>query len=265
MKNILIITGTHGNEQSAIQLGLRLKKYYKERNVKVIPFLNESGIEANTREVQDNSTTDLNRSFSEDVLPYNKIVNMVKDVVQSYDVIIDIHNSPRCSNFCLIDAGQNEDIITKYCYVSDVEYATRFSTGGTIKDYCNSIGKIGITYEFSGMSTLNSSNEIDLAFRDVTSLVKAILKTEKIFKPNRQNLKSLHCLETGFIYFIKDINDTAEPGDVIFEVVNENSEVIEVVRNEYKNYDMKIIAIGHSYQTRGSSVLQYVKKKREIT
>ena len=40
-EKILIISGTHGNEMSAVQLGLRLKKYYKnEKYIKIVPFLN---------------------------------------------------------------------------------------------------------------------------------------------------------------------------------------------------------------------------------
>ena len=144
-KKILIISGTHGNEHSAVELGLRLKKYYKSKSnqhIKVIPFLNESGLLANVREVQNEPTLDLNRSFGEGQDNHSQIVKKVKELVSEYDYIIDIHNSYRCANFCLIDAGKNEDLITQLCANADVEYATRFSTGSTIKDYCNSHGKI---------------------------------------------------------------------------------------------------------------------------
>jgi len=261
---ILIISGTHGNELSAVQLGLRLKKYYKkEAHIKVIPFLNESGLVDNSRDTVGEHTKDLNRSFRELNRTYNDTITLIEELVSDYDYVIDIHNSHRCANFCLIDAGKNEDFLTSLCQASNVEYATRFSTGGTIKDYVNSHGKFGLTYEFSGMTTLNNKVELEKAFYDVTSLVRTInnkdLVGDRADAP-RQNMKQLHCLEDGFINFEKDINDIVKPGEVVFEVIDSNGEVIETVLNMYKNYNIKLIALGHSFQTRGSSVLHYIKK-----
>jgi len=258
---ILIISGTHGNEMSAVQLGLRLKKYYKkESHIKVVPFLNESGLVANSRDTVGEHTKDLNRSFGELNRTYNDTVKLIEELVADYDYVIDIHNSHRCANFCLVDAGKNEEYLTSLCKASDVEYATRFSTGGTIKDYVNSYGKYGLTYEFSGMTTLNNNIELSKAFNDVTSLVRRINSGIDNEEAPRQNMKQLHCLEDGFINFEKDINDIVKPGEVVFEVIDSNGEVIETVLNMYKYSNIKLIALGHSFQTRGSSVLHYIKK-----
>lgn len=264
-KKILIISGTHGNEHSAVELGLRLKKYYSgetNHHIRVVPFLNEPGLLSNTREVTHDTTADLNRSFGEADDSHSSIVKKVKELVSEYDYIIDIHNSHRCANFCLVDAGKNEDIITELCSNSKVEYATRFSTGSTIKDYCNSTGKVGLTYEFSGMSTLNNKVELEKAFFDITSLVRVInIDTCEMTTPDRQNLKSMHCLETGFINFEKDINDIVKPGETVFEVIDASGFVIETVKNEYKKHNIKLMALASSYQSRGSSVLQYIRKE----
>ena len=259
-KNILIISGTHGNEHSAVEAGLYLKKYYEnDKNVKVIPFLNQSGLEANTREVQNFQTKDLNRSFN-DQITYNDCIDKIESEVERFDVVIDIHNSWRCANFCLVDNGYNCDEITNICYESGVEYATRFSKGGTIKDYVNQQGKIGITYEFSGMQTLNNSKELDLAIDDIRALVD-YFKNEptKDIHPKNE-LKALHCLETGFIKFKRDINHLICPGEVIFEVYNEYGDVAETVVNTEKE-TIKLMAFSPSFQTRGSLVLQYIIKE----
>ena len=231
-KKILIISGTHGNEHSAVELGLELLKFYKNnKNVKVIPFLNQSGLEANTREVQNYHTKDLNRSFGEE-MTYKDCIDKIDDEVQQFDVVIDIHNSHRCANFCLIDKGWNEQVIINACYSSGVEYATRYSKGGTIKDYVNQLGKIGITYEFSGMQTLHNNDELERAESDIKDLVdyyqgkKEHKETESI-----NELKPIHCLETGFIKFIYDINEYVTPGETIFEVYDEYGEVVETVKN----------------------------------
>jgi len=256
---ILIISGTHGNELSAVEAGLNLVKYYKDdTTIKVIPFLNESGLLGNSREMIDITTKDLNRSFMNDLINHSSTVEYIKDIIQDYDAVIDIHNSPRCSNFCLVDKGLNDQLI---CDQAGVLYATRFSTGGTIKDYVNQNEKIGITYEFSGMSTLNNSKELSYAIDDVKKLVNVLKNVNEIeTTPQKANiLKQMHCLETGFINFKYDINDSVAPQDVVFEVLNEYGEVIEEVKNEEET-PIILIALGHTFQSRGSSVLQYIKR-----
>ena len=260
MKKILIISGTHGNEYSAVEAGLYFKKYYaNNKNIKVIPFLNKSGLEANTREVQTYNTKDLNRSFSEEDT-YNECIKTIKEEIANHDVVIDIHNSYRCANFCLIDKGVNCSTISSICHESGVEYATRFSKGGTIKDYVNQYGKIGITYEFSSMQTLNNKKELDQATNDVKALVDYFVKDKdgQYFCPVNE-LKSMHCLETGFINFKRDINHTVFPGEIVFEVLNELGDIVETVRN-IETESIKLIALSPSFQTRGSLVLQYIIK-----
>ncbi len=262
---ILILSGTHGNEMSAVQAGLLLKQYYSEDDsVTVIPFLNKPGLIGNSRTVIQSSTLDLNRSFkSKENMDYSKIVSDIKDLVEQYDYVIDIHNSYRCSNFCLIDMGKNDELIQSICYLSDVEYATRYSKGGTIKDYVNSNNGIGITYEFSGMQTLNSEKELIHAINDIKNIVTIIKRKDEEevlpFESNDQELYDLHCLKSGFINFVKDINDIAMPEEVVFEVIDSDGEVIETVCNN-KTFPIKLMAIGHSFQEKGSSVLQYINK-----
>ncbi len=254
---ILIISGVHGNETSAVQVGLELQQYYElDKNIKVIPFMNISGLLNNSREMIDSSTKDLNRSFKDEVSSYSSTVKNITDIVSSYDVVIDIHNSPRCSNFCLVDEGMDKAVLN-ICDRAGVMYATRFSKGGTIKDYVNQIGNLGITYEFSGMSTLNNTNEITKAVEDIKKLVLTAKNIDysQFAEQSKHELKELHCLETGFIEFIKDINQTVKPGEIVFNVLNEQGIVEKVVNPE--KHTIQLIALGHSFQARGSSVLQY--------
>ena len=261
---ILIISGTHGNEMSAVQVGIQLNNYYKhDNNVTVVPMLNESGIRNNSREVQtyQEATKDLNRSFKEEEISYTDTIKKVKELIAQHDFIIDIHNSPRCSNFCLIDAGKKEQEITNLISASGVKYASRFSTGGTIKDYCNRIGKTGITYEFSGMTTLNNKEYCEIAENDIKNIINKINENDNnIVKSDIKRIENLYTLTEGFLDFYSDINSIAMPGDILFSVICPDGEVLETVKNEH-NYAMEIIAIGHSYQTIGSSVLQYIRKE----
>jgi len=259
---ILILSGTHGNEMAAVHAGLLLTRYFSEDdNVTVKPFLNKSGLINNSREVYHSSTHDLNRGFKKNLDTFTDIVDHTKSLVEQYDYVIDIHNSHRCANFCLIDVGENDELIKSICYLSDVEYATRYSKGGTIKDYVNSNKGIGITYEFSGMQTLNTNKEILKAVNDIKSIVSFVKEWDKniTFMPREQLLFDLYCLTTGFVNFSKDINDMVSAGEVVFEVINDKGEVIESVVNPH-SFPIKLIALGHSFQEKGSSVLQYIKK-----
>lgn len=264
MKNrILIITGTHGNEQSAVQLGLTLvNEYRNEGHIDVIPFLNLPGLISNTREVSSTSTTDLNRSFGDEEESYAEIVKRLKQDIRHYDYVIDIHNSPRCANFCLIDKGSRANQIANICKEAGVEYATRYSNGGTIKDYAIQKGKIGITYEFAGMSTFRNGESFARAYMDISSLIKVIEnkpRTYEISTVNEQELHSAYSLTTGFVQFNKDVNDIAAPGETLFTVLNEEAVTIERVTN-MESKSIKMMALGTSFTTRGSSVLQYIIK-----
>lgn len=262
---ILILSGTHGNEQSAVRVGLSLFEHYdNDSNITIIPFVNESGLYKNSRFVESSSTTDLNRSFFEEEefeKDYNKVVNDLKDIIKCYDVVIDIHNSPRCSNFCLIDEGLNRSHIVNLCRLAGVEYATRYSGGGTIKDYTNRLGKTGITYEFSGMSTLNSQKEQDLCRSDIINLVN-IIQNDKKNNPSKladkHYLKDIYCLESGFLELNFDINDIIKPGEQIGSILNEQNTVINTIINEFDT-SIKIIVIGSTFVKRGASIMQVIK------
>jgi len=259
---ILILSGVHGNEQSAVQVGLSLKSYFKDNDdITVIPFANESGLIHNTREMQNSSTIDLNRAFRTIVDP----VEMIKEAIDNHDLIIDIHNSPRCSNFVLIDYNDRRFASQKLCHLANVSYACRYSSGDTIKDYCLKHNKIGLTYEFSGMSNLNNNDLIQKAIQDVKSLVQTYLEKSNIVY-NSESLTDLEDnliteifnTETGFINYVKDINDVAAPLEVLFEVYNNKNEVIETVIND-KNYKLNIVAVSNNFAKAGTPIMMVYK------
>jgi len=261
MKRILIISGTHGNEHSAARVGMRLASYYKDLDVdiKIIPWINEQGLFSNTREVSSNaSTLDLNRGFKESFGSFNEIIETFKASLGDYDYVIDIHNSPRCGNFCLLDMGRNNEIITSLCHDAGVAYASRYSTGGTIKDYVNSQGKIGITYEFPGMDTQHSHRDSDAALKDIIRLVHSINK-DSIPPYNEPHLlASVHCTQTGFVDLNVEINDYVPVGAKLFDIRNSSDEIIETVHNPV-DCEILILDIEPVFQRKGSCCILYIK------
>ncbi len=266
MKNILILSGVHGNELSAVLVGMDLKRYYNydgmvNKTIKVIPWCNPSGLFTNKREMQDTSTKDLNRSFSNVESSSNYIDNLKKEIEWA-DIVIDIHNSECCAHFCLLDIGCKNNIeIQNACIEADVEYAMRYSNGGTIKDYVNELGKIGITYEFTGMSAYNNNDNIDRAYNEIKKLIN-VFKSEDDFansiKDNR--LKELYSTKSGFIHYRCKVNEIISPNELLFFVLDDRSEIIETVKND-TGLPIKIMALESNFQKKGSSVLMYITKE----
>ncbi len=261
-KKILIISGTHGNEYAAVEVGMQLKKYYLDcADVTVTPWLNETGLYDNSREVTSKTTQDLNRSFHEEYefgITHSQVKTRLLSLIEQHDIVIDIHNSWNCSNFFLVDMGHNNDIITSYLRSAGTTYASRYSGGGTIKDYVNNVAKkIGFTYEFSGMDNLNAQEEKQIAFEDITELVQVLQEDNNIQDHNPQQLKELHCLKSGFVKKYVKINESCSKDEPVFEILDQNFKVQEIV---YAPCDMRIIAYGTQFQKRGSAVAHYIEE-----
>lgn len=260
MKKILIISGTHGNEYAAVDVGMTLLEYYRsDKRITVIPWLNESGLYDNSRDVTGSkSTTDLNRSFHEEFEfgeSHKHVCTKLKHTIEDYDIVIDIHNSWRCSNFFLVDMGINQKEIISYCRSAGTKYASRYSKGGTIKDYVNSCpDKIGFTYEFAGMDNLNTEAEKETAILDITNLVIELQNDNNIQSHDIHELKSVYTLSSGFIKIHVDINHFALEGDLLFDVLGSEGQIIDTV---IAPEDLQVIAYGTQFQKRGSAVLQY--------
>lgn len=159
---ILVVSGLHGNEHSAILCSHYLEDLIGRRsfadNVKFAHAVNMTGIKKNTRDFfkdEENTVNDLNRLFSSEELTQSKdeVIDGLKEQIAQADIVIDIHNSPNCSNFFLVDL--NDSYKAKLSFVASENFADcvfRYSPADTLKKYVNSFeDKLGFTYEFKGM------------------------------------------------------------------------------------------------------------------
>ncbi len=122
MKNILILSGVHGNELNAVKLGMMLKQEYSsDDNIDIIPWVNESGLLANTREINDNSTDDMNRMGGENFDSTKMMKEIKYTIVNWADLVIDIHNSPNCANFVLTGMTEADKVINTICLNANVQ------------------------------------------------------------------------------------------------------------------------------------------------
>jgi predicted deacylase len=259
---ILIISGVHGNEVSAVEVGMRLAEQYNNRSeIEVIPWANVSGLIAGTREMQYSSTKDLNRSF---VLQEENYIEVLMKAIDKADFVIDIHNSPRCGHFALLDVNSHEQHLSNLCKHAGIEYGSRYSNGGTIKDYVNSqFGKSALTYEFPGMGTYNNKDNISRAFDEISELVDVLLEDSwsKHYRDNHagtQRLKELFEVEGGYVEVLKDVNEIVQPNELIYNIRNQQNEIISSGYNN-ESCPIKILTIVGTVVKKGSMIGMYIK------
>ena len=259
---ILIISGVHGNEVSAVEVGMKLAEIYKDtEEIEIIPWANYSGLIAGTREMSPSSTRDLNRSF----VPYEEnYVDKLKIAIDKADFVIDIHNSPRCAHFALLDINNKEQRLSNLCKHSGIEYGSRYSNGETIKDYVNcQEEKLAITYEFPGMSTYNNSDNISRALVEVQNLVSTIQENtwEKHYREDHAELhriEELHDSSSGFVEVLKDVNEIVQPRELIYRIRDSKNNIISSGHN-YDGERIKILAMGPSMVKKGSQIGMYIR------
>lgn len=255
--NILVISGVHGNELSAVEVGMRLAEQYKgSETIEVISWANYSGLLANTREMQIQGTKDLNRSFEEYQPNY---IDTLKIAIDKADYVIDIHNSPRCGHFALLDIGPREQELSNMCGAAGIEYASRYSNGETIKDYVNCHNnKLAITYEFPGMSTYNNSNNISRAYAELVELINTIQEQKFNASQELHRLEELYEETAGFIEVHRDVNTIVHPGEIIYRVRDRDNSIISEKRN-HNNTPIKILSLGNSIIKKGTCTGLYIK------
>ena len=116
-KNILVLTGVHGNEISPVYAGYLLKKFdfdkSKFKKLTILNAVNTDGIKNNIREIPDNKTSDLNRMFKVD-LDNNISVDELTKLFNDNDVIIDVHSSPSCCEFILLNQDETTNSYVEF-------------------------------------------------------------------------------------------------------------------------------------------------------
>lgn len=262
LPKILVICGTHGNELSAVKMGIRLNKMFKSiENIDIIPFNNKSALKNGTREsFQLINNYDLNRTlFSNENETHSEISEKLKECIKNYDIIIDIHNSPRCGNFFLIDDDSYKYELQQLALYAGVQYIIRSNTSNTIKKYCNQIGKLGFTYEFRGMDTGDNLHNINKAFRDILAFINNIADQQKFKIPEilpEYNLREVVSHSEGFVDFYTNLNQICEKDSIIACIIDEMGEIIQEIKAPYR---CKVIIQGHEFAEDGSIILYIIE------
>lgn len=252
---ILILAGVHGNEYSAVRVGLILKEFYKDdKRITVIPFSNPNGLLAGTRDIPNLNTQDLNRMFFQK----DKTFEIISKAIDEHNIIIDIHNSPDCAPFVLLNNDKNLDNLIYWIENSNVEYVSRNSTANTIKKYCLNNEKIGITYEFGDMTKCTDSM-LEKVLSDIKSLVdnshlaNCARDVDEDYV-QKHELLSYIAHSYGYVYRLCNEGHIVEKGEDLFSTISEENTVLYKARKR-----MKVIIWNNNFVEDGSEVFQYIE------
>lgn len=194
--NLLLLSGVHGNEYTPIvalyelffdeKFITKAKKQYK--SITFIHAVNEYGMKNNVRGYEANA--DLNRIFRPDIIKDELLRH-----IEAADYIFDIHSSPNCIDFVLINDGDLTYSMVEYCKSIDIPYAVWDGSNDTIKSHALRQGKIAFTIECNGIGTVDVKSGLN-----TYKILKKMVLT-KYKKPNIIEYKKVPMLETSYAQF----------------------------------------------------------------
>jgi len=232
-KNILILTGVHGDELTPIYCGLLLRNYGfsdMKKNFKKITILNAiniEGIKKNIREIPNINTDDLNRMFSNDY--DGDLSEIIAEEINKHDIIIDIHSSPRCTEMILINQNEYANSYVDFIKSIDASYLLRYSSNNTIKRYCQDLGKISFTIELNGMGKIDYESS-HKGFNVVLEIIKNNININLVKEePKYDSYFEFTTYKEGLFIPIVKLGDFIKNGDCLGHVL------------DLKTFDMNMI------------------------
>lgn len=231
-KRILIIAGVHGEELTPVYCLSVFSKQYIDivkqdfKSMTIINGVNMDGLKQGTRDIPNNSTSDLNRMFISE--SRTDSFNLLKEHIEENDIVIDVHSSPSCTDFALIDIDEYMSSMKEWCNKSSVTAAFRYSGADTIKRYCLDMGKPALTIE------LNKLNVIDYASAKngaeiLTRLILRSANYAKIEKKEPGYVKELVEIKThvsGIVdYHVKN-GEHFKEGDTLYSILDLDLNII---------------------------------------
>lgn len=267
-KNILVLNGVHGNELTPVHLGYNLVHMWngswgykldltKFKGLTIISALNTDGIKKNTRDIPSDGTNDLNRMFS---VPQEEDITTddLQLLFDFSDIIIDVHSSPRCTEFALINQDEYSNSYVEFCQKMDINYLIRYSEANTIKKYGLDKGKISFTIE------INQMNYIDFeSSKKATTLVNRIINNHELFEMKKEEPKypeyfELYTYKSGLFIPEHSLGSVVQKGDKLGQILDLTT--LEMSELRYtKNVSSRIICCGESSFVSPSNSLYFLQ------
>ena len=259
-KNVLVIAGVHGDELTPIytvgsmvksKSGLLNEPLKFVKSITIINCLNISGLRSGSRETSSNATNDLNRMLSNE--DETDCLEILKEHIEKNDVVIDIHSSPTCAEFALVDIDEYTRSIMGWCEESNIKCAFRHSGANTIKRYCLEQDKLAVTLEINKMNTVDreSANRCMIM---VQNLIKSCpdFEVEKGEPLIEEPVREKKTYQEGIIDFWCKNGDSFLPGTVLCEIFDFEMNKIGEVKAEIAGW--VVCEPSSSYVKRGDTL-----------
>lgn len=193
--NILMIAGTHGNENSGVIGLLKFIQNIKKNKYKlpfnsltIIPKVNKCGYKINSRYTVNNKCEDINRCYpsNNDTYIKNKITDTIIKYVKKSDIILDFHdgwgfynqnsgsigstiskiNNKYVSLFNDIINNLNKNILDNNKKFSFLDYQD-YKINGSLGQYCIDLNKTYFLIETSGQNNVLDINTRLIQFNTI--------------------------------------------------------------------------------------------------
>jgi predicted deacylase len=156
-----------------------------------------------------------------DTQPSEDAFNLLKEHIEEHDVVIDIHSSPSCTEFALIDIDEYTSSMRKWCEAAKVQVACRYSGANTIKRYCLEKGKAALTLELNSLHTVDH-----ISAREGVEMIRRLIETSSEYAnatkdgPLATLMAEIQCFTPGVVEFHLENGESFERGDTMFEIVD---------------------------------------------
>lgn len=181
----------------------------------ILNGVNYTGIINSKREIITNTSTDLNRILTTE--EYCNCADLLSENIENNDIIIDIHSSPSCTEFALVDIDEYTNSIKKWCDKSELTTTFRYSGANTIKRYCLEKGKMAITFEINMMKKI----DFDSSNRTIKLINNLLMNTDfKIYKslPKVKEMRYLNTYTTGILLYNFKNGEYFKKGDILYTI-----------------------------------------------
>lgn len=252
---LLIISGAHGNELTPIHAAMKFTEnvavFMGVKHVTVMLGVNMSGLKSHTREMTSSSTMDLNRVLSNE--PTVDSIELLKEQIESHDMIIDIHSSPSCTEFALIDIDEYAHSMKKWCDLANLKCAFRYSSSNTIKRYCLEKGKPALTLEVNKLDTIDyksSKRCVDILSK-LVSLAKFVTLNQA--PPTFPEIQEIKTYTEGLLSFHLKNGDEIKIGTTLFSLIDLNGTLVHTELSQVEGY--VVCEPSQHYISRGEYVM----------
>lgn len=222
MSQVLVISGTHGNETNAVQDVYDLKLRYEDQDIRDVTFCqawNTAALNAGTREFVNylnELPDDLNRAFSTAV-PMDKedSIEILKNLIDWVDIVIDVHNSEFLKNCVVINNDCRAQNYVNFCKKNDIPFIVIESTTDTIKRFAINENKVGFTVEIGDMNFSDSNEGVDFLDKLIKALQATDLETLRCLNPTpldaSQVAKTVYAHSQGLLRIFKENEHSKKP------------------------------------------------------